>query len=234
VSQEAEFNKIASNYDALMARALSITGETKEFYARGRISWLMRRLDFLSTKVTNVLDFGCGLGASTPFFFEVLNAQSVVGVDPSSESLRLAREKHQSERVVFKLLDYGVVQASFFDLAFCNGVFHHIPVAERQSAIHYIYKSLNSGGFFAVWENNAWNPLVCFGMAITEFDRDAITLTQRESCSLLEAGGFEILCKDYLFIFPRYLKWLRPLEVHVTSLPIGAQYMILARKPKGS
>ena len=44
------------------------------------------------------------------------------------------------------------------ELAFCNGVFHHIPVDERAAVIDYIYHSLKPGGWFAMWENNPWNP----------------------------------------------------------------------------
>jgi SAM-dependent methyltransferase len=134
MSQSAEFDNVASRYDELMARALSISGETKEFYARERIRWLGRRLTVYQHKVTDVLDFGCGLGTSTPFFFEILLAQNVTGIDPSSESLRLAREKYQSECAVFSLLDYKKTQSSF-DLVFCSGVFHHIPLAERSEAV---------------------------------------------------------------------------------------------------
>jgi hypothetical protein len=40
-----------------------------------------------------------------------------------------------------------------------------------------------------------------------------------------------VLCADFLFIFPRPLKWFRPLEPLVSRLPLGAQYQIICRKP---
>ena len=48
---------------------------------------------------------------------------------------------------------------------------------------------------------------------------------------MLRAGGFEILQTDHLFYFPRLLRTLRPLERHLTKLPLGAQYQVLARRP---
>ena len=55
------------------------------------------------------------------------------------------------------------------------------------------------------------------------FDRDAIPLTPPEARRLLQAGGFEILRTDFLFLFPRMLKWLRGLETLLVRWPLGAQ-----------
>jgi hypothetical protein len=35
----------------------------------------------------------------------------------------------------------------------------------------------------------------------------------------------------YRFLFPRSLRFLRPLEKLLLWLPIGAQYVVVARKP---
>jgi len=36
---------------------------------------------------------------------------------------------------------------------------------------------------------------------------------------------------DFCFIFPHALRALRPIERWLTRLPLGAQYLVLARKP---
>jgi len=48
---------------------------------------------------------------------------------------------------------------------------------------------------------------------------------------LLRRAGFEVIRTDHLFIFPRQLAFLRPLEALVSRLPIGGQYQVLARRP---
>jgi len=68
-------------------------------------------------------------------------------------------------------------------------------------------------------------------MSRIPFDRDAITLTAKESRKLLWEGGFEVLRTDFLFIFPKSLRLFRPIEAYVTRLPLGAQYQVLGRKP---
>ena len=116
-------------------------------------------------------------------------------------------------------------------MAFCNGVFHHIVPADRRASAQYVYDALRPGGIFAFWENNTWNPGTRYVMSRIAFDRDAITLTARESRALLRQAGFEVLRTDYLFVFPAALRILRRLEPMIARFPLGGQYMVLARKP---
>jgi hypothetical protein len=117
-----------------------------------------------------------------------------------------------------------------FDLAFCNGVFHHIPVDQRHAAASYVYNALVPGGMFALWENNPWNPGTRYIMSRVAFDKDAITLTPPETRRLLRGAGFEIVRTDFQFVFPHVLRALRPLERVLAPLPFGGQYLVLARK----
>jgi hypothetical protein len=68
-------------------------------------------------------------------------------------------------------------------------------------------------------------------MKLVPFDRDAIVLFPSDSRQMLASAGFEISLTNYLFIFPGILSALRPLEQWAVGLPLGAQYLILARKP---
>jgi hypothetical protein len=67
-------------------------------------------------------------------------------------------------------------------------------------------------------------------MSRIPFDRDAVPLTARAARAMLLRAGLEIIATDFLFIFPRVLRWLRPLEPSLASLPLGAQYQILCRR----
>jgi len=225
------FDAYAEDYDATLAHGLSVSGEDKDYFARGRIAWLARSLGSEQSP-TAVMDFGCGTGSAAPYFFDLLGAQSVIGIDTSARSLDMARLNHLGRQSRFLLMDDYVPEEAI-DLAFCNGVFHHIPVNERGGVVDYIYRSLKPGGWFAMWENNPWNPGTRYVMSRLPFDRDAVTLTANVARRLVRAGKFEVVRTDFLFIFPRVLRRLRGIEPHISRWPIGAQYQVLCRKPQG-
>jgi len=68
-------------------------------------------------------------------------------------------------------------------------------------------------------------------MSRISFDRDAICLSIRESNRRLKAAGFEIVEQRSLFYFPNCVRQLRILERPLSYVPLGAQYVVLARRP---
>lgn len=228
--QITDFDDFAESYDKVLRKALAISGEDNRFFAQRRIAWLQQRLPRSEPLPRDVLDFGCGTGTSIPYFFDLLGAASVVGVDVSPMSLSVARRRHGSRVVTLKLRCEYVPSAEI-DLAFCNGVFHHVPLTERAEAVDYVQRALRPGGIFALWENNPWNPGARYCMRVNPFDKGARPLTADESQRLVRSAGLTVLATNYLFIFPRILSWLRRTEPWLSRLPFGAQYMILCRKP---
>ncbi len=229
-TDNAQFDRYATDYDAALAQGLRVSGEDKDYFAQRRVAWLAACLERVAYRPRSAMDFGCGTGSATPFLLGLGGVESLIGVDVSEKSIDEARRLHSATRARFLVFsDYE--PDGMLDLAFCNGVFHHIPPAERAEAIRYVYGSLRPGGIFAFWENNPWNPGTRYVMSRIPFDRDAVTLTPPEARGLLRSGGFEILRTDFLFIFPRLLGWFRAIEPFVARMPLGAQYQILGRKP---
>ena len=228
---ESPFDRYAADYDKALDRGLSISGENKDYFARGRITWIARRLRQLCVAPASVMDFGCGVGAAAPLLLDLLSAREVLGVEPSRLCVEEARKMHAHGGIRFRTTDAYAPDGSF-DLAYCNGVFHHIPAGERDAAVGYIFEALRPGGLFALWENNPWNPGTRLVMSRIPFDRDAVTLTPPHARRLLRRGGFEIIRTDALFLFPGMLRCLRWIEPLVCRWPLGAQYMVLARKPE--
>lgn len=229
-NHENAFDVYASDYDNALARGISASGEDKNYFARKRIEWLRYCLGESSLPLCRVMDFGCGTGSSTPFFFEVLGVEQLIGTDPSANSLAIAEKKYGSDRARF-LPDQQYLPTGDLDLVFSNGVFHHIAPADRGAVAEYIFRLLMPEGLFAFWENNPWNPGTRYVMSRIPFDRDSITLSAPEARQLLRSQGFEVLRTDFLFIFPRALHWLRWIEFYCSGLPFGAQYQVLCRKP---
>jgi SAM-dependent methyltransferase len=224
-----DFDNYAADYDAALDEGLRASGESKEYFARGRIDWLARRLRQSGDRPLQIMDFGCGIGSAAPFLLELDPHASVLGVDLSPQCVAVARQHADPARTRFALpTEYEPCQE--IDLAFCNGVFHHIPPAARAAALHYVYRSLRPGGIFAVWENNPWNPGARYVMSRIPFDRDAIMISPPEMRRLVSDAGFSVLRTDSLFFFPRFLGALRGLEPALSALPLGAQYLVLAAR----
>ncbi len=226
----AEFDAYAANYEEALQRGLALTGEGKDFFAVGRVSWLCRQLKRRGIQAASCLDFGCGTGTAAPFLRSGLGITSYVGFDPSAASIERATGEIEWTAAHFTHDPGNIIQESV-DLAFTNGVFHHIPPDQRAAAVRLVWRSLKPGGLFAFWENNRWNPIVHYLMSKVPFDADAQMLFPFQSRRLLQEGGLNILETDYLFIFPGLLAALRPLESALCKLPLGGQYLVLAQKP---
>ena len=225
----AEFDGYAEEYEASLAQGLSISGEDQTYFARGRVEWLKQCLDLIEQRPRSLMDFGCGIGFTSAMLSELIG-ESVVGLDTSRRILDQARRRCASDRCRFiSAADYE--PAGDMDLVFCSGVFHHIPRHERSTALSYIYRSLRPGGIFAFWENNPWNPGTRYIMSKIPFDRNAVMVSAPTGRRLMMAAGFEIIRMDFLFLFPRMLKWLRWIETSACRIPCGAQFQILGRKP---
>jgi len=226
----AEFDAYAANYDAELNKGLRLSGESKVYFAEGRMARLRTRLENLPTHPKAALDFGCGTGSATPCFFNILGVESLRGLDPSESSLAEARREWKNYNVTFAISASGWEESC--DLAFCNGIFHHIPVEDRPAAYATVRATLKPEGYFAFWENNPWNPLTRLAMRLVPFDADAILVWPHEARRTLRENGFEVLKTDYAFFFPKFLSALRFLEPGLRWLPLGGQYFILCRKTK--
>jgi SAM-dependent methyltransferase len=229
MSVAQQFDHQALTYDADLNRALAISGEDKAYFARARVARLKQCLKALHHEPASIIDYGCGIGDTAVLLRDTLGAARVTGLDISIQSLEMARAHYAAPGVQFLGFQDCLPQAAC-DLVYCNGVFHHIPVKQRNPAVDYIYRSLRPGGLLALWENNPWNPGTRYVMSKCGFDRDAVPLAPPESRHLVCARGFEMVSLDFLFFFPRFLKLLRPLEPHLARLPLGAQYLVLCRK----
>ena len=229
----SEFDRFARSYDGDLQRGLALSGEDKSYFSRGRVAWLQRRRRELALPVpAHIADFGCGNGESLPHLLTLPGARSVLGLEISRALLHEAQTtlantpgialRHLSEHR----------PAGDLDLVYSNGVFHHIPPAERPASLQLIFDSLRAGGVFALWENSRWHPATRWVMSRIPFDRDTVPLSAGEARELARQAGFEILDTSYLFIFPAPLKALRVAEPALAKLPLGTQYQVLCRKPQ--
>jgi trans-aconitate methyltransferase len=227
-SDPSRFDGCAESYDADLARGLSLSGESRDHFARGRVGLLAELLARTGDRPRRLVDLGCGTGDTAPVLESAFDAESVLGVDTSARSLELAAQRFSSPRIRFSTLG-AEPPCQGADLVYCNGVLHHVPPPERPALLALVRGTLRRGGIFALWENNPWNPGTRLIMSRVAFDRDAIMVSPLEARRLVRAAGLEVLRVDFLFVFPRALAALRPLERLVTRAPLGGQYQVLCR-----
>lgn len=225
----AVFDAYAAQYELTLRKGLKLSGEGPSYFAQQRIRWTEQLLS-QRTSIRRVFDFGCGVGMAVPLLRQIIKPEFICGFDPSQNAIERARDELSDANTQFTARRDQVAEG-VFDLAYCNGVFHHIPLADRPAALATVYRALRPGGWFALWENNPWNPGTRYVMSRVPFDRDAITLSPPYCRKLLQNAGFRVECTNAWFLFPRLLSWLRPLERMVYRLPLGAQYVVLAQKP---
>lgn len=230
--KRTEFDEFACKYGETMERACALSGEPPDFYAVERSCWLKRRLHRWLPFET-ALDFGCGTGGSLRYLCDILGCKSVIGLDPSIESLRVAQDQCPGYDVRLMMPEQFTPSGNI-PFAFCNGVFHHIPPGDRLKALTFIHACLAEDGIFAFWENNPWNPVVLHGMSLNEFDCNAQTISPWSAIGLLKAAGFHVQFVDFCFFFPHFVRKLRVIEPALRWVPLGAQYLVLAQKRSGA
>ncbi len=222
------FDAYAHRYEETLNRGLAVSGESRDYFAERRIRFLACCLRRVGFKPREVLDYGCGDGSSARLLLAELGAESLVGVDESEAAVAVARASAIHGARFESVAGFEPVGSA--DLAYCNGTFHHVPPEERAAALARIRQALRLGGLFAFWENNPWNPGTRIVMSRIPFDRDAVPLSVRSARRMLRAGGFEVMRTDFLFVFPKALRWLRALEEPLSKAPLGAQYQVLTRR----
>src|SRR5438128_9169209 len=97
----ALFDRYGGDYDHALAQGISLSGEDKSYFARGRIAWLSGCLGPLGVRPRSAMDYGCGTGSAAPFLFGILGVDSLIGVDVSARSLEVARRSFGSDRARF-------------------------------------------------------------------------------------------------------------------------------------
>ncbi len=229
MSDSSVFDRHALDYDVLCEHGLSISGESKSFFACGRVEALRKWVERENAgPIRRVLDFGCGVGDVAPILREAFANPEVAGIDQSHRCVERARNKFAAPGITFATVDdYVASSPPPVDLLHVNGLLHHVPPPDRPRLLRRMASLVRKGGCFAVFENNPYSLAARLVMARMPFDRDAIMISHMDARRLLEDNGFRVTDIVHLFFFPRFLKWLRGLDPFLARVPLGAQYGIL-------
>jgi 2-polyprenyl-3-methyl-5-hydroxy-6-metoxy-1,4-benzoquinol methylase len=222
-SPKPEFDKYASDYEAMHAASVAASGESTVYFADYKVAVLQR----LGVKPTDpILDYGCGIGNLTERLFPAF--EQVHGYDPSTKSLEVAQGR--APRAVLHQ-DVANVPDRHFECAVLSGVLHHVPPAERLELMQTVRTKLAPRGRVFIFEHNPFNPLTRRAVATCPFDHDAVLLWPWEAKRLTKSAGFRPVRVEYVMFFPRAFAALRPLEPRLGWLGLGAQSLTIGENP---
>ena len=182
-----------------------------------------------------MLDYGCGAGDLMRVLAGLGADASFTGCDVSGGMLaEAARRWPPALGDAPSVAPQDGARTPFadrqFDIVTISAVLHHVPIEERLAVYRELGRVLKPGGRIYVFEHNPRNPLVRYVIARTPIDQNAILLDAREvRHGLLDTARYD-LETDYLMFMPPGIAVLRSLDRTLAWLPLGAQYVVAARK----
>jgi len=226
MKDKVDFDAYTSDYNRMLRESTGFFSSSEAYFASYKVEEIKR---WISSPVSRVLEFGCGIGRNIPFLARAFPDAEIVGTDVSEVSIEQARAENPAQQfhVESESLELGG-----FDLVFVAGVFHHIALAERAGAMALIGKRLALGGHVCIFEHNPYNPITRQIVNNCAYDADAILLKPSELAGLMTSADFEVLSKRYCLFIPPSLGAIRFVERVIPWLPLGGQYWIHGRGRK--
>jgi len=227
MSNRLDFDSYTENYNQLLNDRTKFFSSNEEYFARYKVDIVRGRV---STPISRLLEYGCGIGRNMPFLQQAFPDALVIGSDISAASLELAR--HENPDIQFIHEDETASSIGKFDLILVAGVYHHIPINQRQDVTRILFERLVPCGLLFVFEHNPFNPVTRRIVSTCPYDEDAILLKPSEMKRYLQKTRFSLENQSYCLFVPPRLSRLAFLESWLGWLPLGGQYWVQAKRPQ--
>ena len=134
----SEFDEVSKNYEEVLSRGISLSGENSDYFARNRVAHTTKLHAGMDAKSETIMDYGCGTGGSVRYLLDAFTPQKLIAVDISEKSLCILKTRYGTQQVIAQSPP-SLEPGDNCDLCFCNGVFHHILPKNRQQIAKIIY-----------------------------------------------------------------------------------------------
>lgn len=225
-----DFDPYAKGYRDIHTDNIKISGADSFYFAEMKVKLLQQ---FEHNIRQDILDVGCGDGATEVYLNKYFPLWQIRGIDVSYKSIEEAKKKS-----IFNC-DFGLYDGKHipyenasFDIVFIAGVLHHVDSNLHDPLIKEVVRVLKTNGKLYLFEHNPLNPLTRHLVNTCVFDKNARLLKSNYTEGLLKKNNFEIKKKRFIIFFPRkgILSKFIFLEKYLQWLPFGGQYFIVATK----
>jgi len=227
---KAEFDLVADQYYEQLSANISISGESPEYFSEYKIRNLHDFVKKSNLVINEICDFGSGIGNSIPYFRKYFDQSKINCVEISKRSIEISKTRFPGDESYIHINKKIDLPNNSQDLVFSACVFHHIPDSEHVYWLSEIYRITKPGGYLAIYEHNPYNPLTVKAVNTCPFDINASLINAGRLQREVMDGNWKKVQIGYKVFFPSSLKFLRPLEAWLSWIPVGAQYLLIARK----
>jgi len=225
-----QFDEYASDYREVHTKNIRISGADSNYFAEMKVKWILYHENNTSL---NILDLGCGDGATALYFQQYFPQWKLKGIDVSEKSIAQAKQRNLSNSAFLHYDGENIpFESNCFDVVFVAGVFHHVDFAYHSKLASELLRVMKAGGRLYFFEHNPINPLTRYLVNTCVFDKDAKLLTSKYAAKMLMNAGFKAIRKSFIIFFPRkgWLSKLIFLEKKLEIIPFGGQYVLVAVK----
>jgi trans-aconitate methyltransferase len=128
----SEFDRFADEYDQMHEKNIAVTSEKPEFFHEYKIRVLRQMAQARKLEPESILDFGSGIGNSTPFFRRYFPTAPLASADVSQRSLDVAESRFPGMATGLRIEGQSIpAKDDTFSITFSACVFHHIPHGEH-------------------------------------------------------------------------------------------------------
>jgi SAM-dependent methyltransferase len=224
------FESYKDTYRQEIQKSIDFVGQDLEFFTEVKVSSLLSltRQFIGNPSNLNILDVGCGVGITD--YYLTSKFKKVYGIDLSRGVVNKAAALNP--KVSYKF--YGGEKLPYpdnsMDVTFAICVMHHVVQEGMFEFGKEMLRVTKKGGLAVVFEHNPFNPLTRYAVSHCDLDKDAHLLSLKQVKEILLNAEGAIVDSRYILFTPFRGKGFSYLDAALNWLPLGAQYLVAARK----